>query len=140
MNEHRKLLHSTSTIGILTILSRVLGYLRDSRIAFLLGTVDLADAFTVAYRIPNLLRRLAGEGVMSAAFIPLFSRYLMEKNEKDAWEFANTLLTALVAFLTIVTIGGMFLAPYIVPLFAYGFGVTPGKLETTTLLSRIIFP
>ena len=76
MSEHRHLLKSASLISAFTILSRIFGYIRDSRIAYLLGAGTLADAYTTAYRIPNLLRRLVGEGAVSAAFIPVFARYL----------------------------------------------------------------
>src|SRR5215470_15061610 len=104
MSEHRQLLKSASLISALTIVSRVFGYIRDSRIAYLLGAGTAADAYTTAYRIPNLLRRLVGEGAVSAAFIPVFSRYIAEDKEQDAWEFANTLLTLITLLLTAVTI------------------------------------
>src|SRR5256886_17686051 len=104
MSEHRHLLKSASLISAFTILSRVLGYIRDSRIAFLLGAGTAADAYTTAYRIPNLLRRLVAEGAVSAAFIPTFSRYIAEKKEEDAWDFANTIMTAITIFLTAITI------------------------------------
>src|SRR5204863_4357844 len=129
MHEHRQLLKSASLISALTIVSRVFGYIRDSRIAFLLGAGTAADAYTTAYRIPNLLRRLVGEGAVSAAFIPIFSRYIAEKKEEDAWEFANTMLTVITVFLTAVTILGILFSPLIVRLFALGFSDTPGKLE-----------
>src|SRR5215471_18311253 len=131
MREHRQLLKSASLISALTIVSRVFGYIRDSRIAFLLGASTAADAYTTAYRIPNLLRRLVGEGAVSAAFIPVFSRYVAEKRNKDAWEFANTMLTLITLLLTAVTIIGIIFSPLIVRLFASGFGDTPGKLELT---------
>lgn len=139
MSEHRTVLRSTSTISALTFLSRIFGYIRDSRIAFLLGTGDFADAYTIAYRIPNLMRRLVGEGAMSSAFIPVFSEYLVGDKKKEAWEFANTLLTAATVALTILTIFGILLSPWIAPLFAYGFKVTPGKIEATVVLNRIMF-
>src|SRR6516165_10784948 len=107
MSEHRHLLKSASLISAFTILSRVFGYIRDSRIAFLLGAGTAADAFTTAYRIPNLLRRLVGEGAVSAAFIPVFSRYLAEDKEQAAWEFANTMLTLITLLLTAVTVLGI---------------------------------
>jgi len=140
MSEHRQLLKSASLISALTILSRVFGYIRDSRIAYLLGAGTAADAYTTAYRIPNLLRRLVGEGAVSAAFIPVFSRYIAEKKEKDAWEFANTMFTLITIFLTAVTVTGILISPLIVRLFASGFGDTPGKLELTATLNRIMFP
>src|SRR5262245_22486832 len=140
MREHRQLLKSASLISALTVVSRVFGYIRDSRIAFLLGVSTAADAYTTAYRIPNLLRRLVGEGAVSAAFIPVFSHYVAEKREDDAWEFANTMLTAVTIFLTAFTIAGIFLSPLVVRLFASGFGDTPGKLALTATLNRIMFP
>jgi putative peptidoglycan lipid II flippase len=140
MREHRQLLRAASLISALTIVSRVFGYIRDSRIAFLLGSGDAADAYTTAYRIPNLLRRLVGEGAVSAAFIPVFSKYVAEKKEQDAWEFANTMLTVITVFLTAVTLAGIFLSPWIVRLFAFGFAGTPGKLDLTSALNRIMFP
>src|SRR6185295_14213726 len=114
MSEHRNLIKSASLIGALTIISRVFGYIRDSRIAFLLGAGTAADAYTTAYRIPNLLRRLVGEGAVSAAFIPVFSRYVAEKKNKDAWEFANTMLTMITVFLTAITVAGIVLSPLVV--------------------------
>src|SRR3954466_10257840 len=103
MREHRQLLRSASLISALTIVSRTFGYIRDSRIAFLLGAGTAADAYTTAYRIPNLLRRLVGEGAVSAAFIPVFSQYIAENKERDAWEFANSMLTLVTVVLTVFT-------------------------------------
>src|SRR5262244_4173305 len=114
MSEHRHLLKSASLISAFTILSRIFGYIRDSRVAFLLGAGTAADAYTTAYRIPNLLRRLVGEGAVSAVFIPVFSRYIAEKKEKDAWEFANTMLTMLTMILTAITLLGILFSPLIV--------------------------
>lgn len=140
MREHRQLLRHASLISALTIVSRILGYIRDSRIAFLLGAGTAADAYTTAYRIPNLLRRLVAEGAVSAAFIPVFSRYIAEKKEKDAWEFANTMLTVILIFLTAFTILGIIFSPWIVRLFASGFADTAGKIDHTAVLNRIMFP
>ena len=140
MSEHRHLLRSASVISAATILSRIFGYIRDSRVAFLLGAGTANDAYTIAYRIPNLLRRLVGEGAVSAAFIPVFSRYLAEEKKKEAWEFGNAMLTVICIFLTAVTILGIIFSPLIVRLFASGFSGTPGKLELTATLNRIMFP
>src|SRR5947199_10346967 len=126
MREHRQLLKSASLISALTIVSRVCGYIRDSRIAFLLGAGTAADAYTVAYLIPNLLRRLVGEGAVSAVFIPVFSRYLAEDEKKDAWQFANVMLTMISIFLTAITVLGIIISPLLVSLFAAGFSDTPG--------------
>jgi putative peptidoglycan lipid II flippase len=140
MSEHRHLLRSASVISAATILSRILGYLRDSRVAFLLGAGTANDAYTIAYRIPNLFRRLVGEGAVSAVFIPVFARYLASDKRKDAWEFANVMLTWMTILLTTVTIIGVVFSPLMVRLFASGFSDTPGKLELTSTLNRIMFP
>jgi putative peptidoglycan lipid II flippase len=120
--------------------SRVFGYLRDQRTAFLLGAGVEADAFTIAYRIPNLLRRLVGEGAVSAAFIPIFSEYLTRERREEAWRFANSMLTILTLVMTSVTVLGILLAPVVVRLIALGAGEIPGKLELASMLTRIIFP
>src|SRR5438876_12315219 len=124
MREHRQLLKSASLISALTIISRVFGYIRDSRVAYLLGASTAADAYTTAYRIPNLLRRLVGEGAVGAAFIPVFSRYIAENKKKDAWEFANSMLTLITISLTAFTVAGIIFSPFIVRLFSSGFGAT----------------
>src|SRR5215468_4388803 len=111
MREHRQLLKSASLISALTLVSRVFGYISDSRIAFLLGASTAADAYTTAYRIPNLLRRLVGEGAVSAAFIPVFSRYIAEKKEDEAWAFADTMMTVITLFLTAITLAGVIFSP-----------------------------
>ena len=82
MTEKKQILKSASIITLVTIVSRVLGYVRDQRIALLLGTSPAADAYVLAYRIPNLFRRLVAEGSMTASFIPVFSSYLREKSRK----------------------------------------------------------
>ena len=140
MSEHRHLLRSASVISAATILSRILGYIRDSRVAFLLGAGTANDAYTIAYRIPNLFRRLVGEGAVSAVFIPVFARYLASDKRKDAWEFANAMLTLLTILLTVITVAGVVFSPLMVRLFASGFSETPGKLELTSTLNRIMFP
>ena len=138
MSEHRSVLKSTSTISALTVVSRVFGYIRDKRITTLLGTGDLADAYTIAFRIPNILRRLVGEGAVSAAFIPVFSQYLAEGKREDAWEFVSAMLSAAIVFMSIVVIAGVLGSSYIVAFFASGFD--QDKLQSTTVLNRIIFP
>ena len=140
MSEHWSLLKSASIITAITLLSRVFGYVRDQRIAFLLGIGTAADAFTIAYRIPNLLRLLVAEGAVNAAFIPTFSRYLSEEKRREAWEFANTLINMATLVLAGVTVLGVVFSPVLVKFLAIGFVQTPGKVELTALLNRIMFP
>jgi putative peptidoglycan lipid II flippase len=138
MSEHRSVLKSTSTISVLTVVSRIFGYIRDKRISFLLGTGDLADAYSIAFRIPNTLRRLVGEGAVSAAFIPVFSQYLAEGKRKETWEFVNTILSAAIVMMSLVVIVGILGSSFIMDFFAGGFA--PAKLHEATILNRIIFP
>jgi putative peptidoglycan lipid II flippase len=138
MSEHRSVLKSTSTISALTIVSRIFGYIRDNRIAALLGTGDLADAYSIAFRIPNTIRRLVGEGAVSASFIPVFTQYLAEGKRKEVWTFVNAILSAAIVAMSIVVIVGILGSSYIVGFFASGFD--PEKLHSTTMLNRIIFP
>jgi putative peptidoglycan lipid II flippase len=141
MSEHRSVLKSTWMISALTVVSRIFGYIRDSQITSLLGTGALADAYTVAFRIPNALRRLVGEGAVSASFIPVFSKYLKEEKRSEAWEFVNAMVSAALVFLTIITILGIVFSPQVVQFFVSGeFESDLEKFEVTTALNRIMFP
>lgn len=109
-------------------------------LARLFGATPAADAFFVAYRIPNLLRELFAEGSMSAAFIPVFTEYHTLKTKRDAWELASATFTTLLTIVTAVTMLGILAAPGIVWLLAPGFHENPDKLALTTLLTRVMFP
>ena len=80
-----QILKSASAIALLTAISRICGYLRDQRVALLLGTSPAADSFVLALRIPNLIRRMTGEGSLGASFIPVFTDYLRDKPREQAW-------------------------------------------------------
>ncbi len=108
--------------------------------AFYLGAGFYSDAFTIAYRIPNLLRRVLGEGGMSASFIPVFSEVRKKKEEEKAWQFAGIFFWDMVVIVGIITVLGIIFSPILVRLIAGGFGDIPGKLELTIHLNRIIFP
>src|SRR5947199_10432971 len=138
--ERKPLVKSAGVIGIATFSSRILGFIRDIVLARLFGASAAADAFFVAYRIPSLLRELFAEGSMSAAFIPIFSEYLARRSHRDAWELASAAFTTLLTVLTGVSVLGIVIAPWLVPLIAPGFGNDPGKLALTTLLTQIMFP
>lgn len=140
MKERGRLLRSASTVAGITFISRIFGYIRDQRSTFLLGAGAELDAYTIAYRIPNLLRRLVGEGAVSAAFIPIFSDYLSKERREEVWKFANSILTILTLVMTVVTVLGILFAPMVVRLIASGIVGTPGKLELASLLTRIMMP
>jgi len=117
----------------------VLGYVRDQRITFLLGGSLLADSFFLAYRIPNLLRRLVGEGSMTASFIPVFTGYMAEKPEEEVWEFANRLFWTLAIVVAALTVLGMLFSPSAVRIFTI-FEQDPAHWDQAIRLNRIIFP
>ena len=140
VSEHRSLVRSASLITVITLFSRISGLVRVHRIAALLGAGTESDAFLIAFRIPNLLRRLVGEGAVGAAFIPTFTQYLQSAGRKEAFRFANVLLTFLTLGMAVVVVLGIVLSPWLVFLLSAGFGDTPGKLELAAYLTRIIFP
>ncbi|MBS0013759.1 MAG: murein biosynthesis integral membrane protein MurJ [Desulfobacterales bacterium] len=138
MDEKKKVTRAAGVIGLATLLSRILGFIRDMIIAWFFGAGRLSDAFFVAFRIPNLLRRLFAEGTLSMAFVPVFTRYLTGSGRAEAFALARSAMRLLAAILVLVTIAGILTAPWIVK------GVAPGfsgdKFELTVTLTRIMFP
>lgn len=137
--EHHHISRRVGTLGFFTSVSRVLGLVRDAVLAYAFGATGVADAFYVAFRIPNLLRRLVAEGALTVAFVPIYTEYL-KKSRKQAYEVACVVFTYLALFLAILVVLGVIFAPWIVKLIAYGFEADPGKYELTVYLTRIIFP
>ncbi len=137
---HRHIAKSSTLIGIATFLSRLLGFIRDIVIARLFGVYVYAQAFVVAFKIPNLLRDFLAEGAANAAFVPVFSEYLSKRSKEEFWELANVILNLLLVLLTLITIAGVLLAPVLVRLIAPGFLSDPYKLSATINLTRVIFP
>ena len=131
---------SATKVSLITMLSRIMGYLRDSISAALLGVGLVSDAFYVAFRIPNLLRNLLAEGALSSAFIPVFTDYLEKKDRKDVWLMAANVMTVLTIILVIVTALGMTFSDPIVSLIAPGFSNDPFKFKLTVELTRWFFP
>ena len=135
-----KLVKSFATVGGLTMVSRVLGFARDILIASVLGTGIVAEAFFAAFRLPNLFRRLFGEGAFNSAFVPLFSKKLTREGPGGARRFAEEALSVLLIALLVLTA----LAELAMPLFIYaitpGFADTPDKFNLAVLLTRITFP
>jgi putative peptidoglycan lipid II flippase len=139
--KHHKLhiLKSASIITLVTIASRVFGYVRDQRITLLLGTSLAADSFVLAFRIPNLLRRLVGEGSMTASFIPVFTKYMAEKSREEVWEFANRLFWTLAFILAVITVLGVVFSPTVINVFTL-FGEERMEWDLAVHLNRMIFP
>lgn len=127
------------TVGFWTLCSRVTGLLRDMVIAHYFGASAVADAFYVAFRIPNLLRRLLAEGALTMAFVPIYAEYRRESPEA-AQRAANTIFTALFLLLLLLVGLGIVFSPLLVRLTAYGFADQPDKFWLTVDLTRIMFP
>ena len=133
------LVKSTGTFGFYTIISRLLGYLRDILIAIFLGTSFIADVFFVAFRIPNTFRRLFAEGTFNAAFIPSYTSELVKSKSKSnafANEIFNLLLLGLLFLVLVIEI----FMPVFVSLIAPGFVENSKKIELAIDLTRITFP
>ncbi|MCE5301278.1 MAG: murein biosynthesis integral membrane protein MurJ [Spirochaetia bacterium] len=139
MSTH-KIARSAVKVSAITMLSRILGYLRDAISAAVLGVGIASDAFFVAFRIPNMLRNLLAEGALSSAFIPVFTEYLEKKTKEDVWRLAANVLSLLAVVLTIITALGVLLADPIVRIMAPGFISSPEKFALTVSLTRWLFP
>ena len=133
------LIKSTGTFSFFTLVSRLLGYIRDLLIAIFLGSGPIADAFFVAFRIPNTFRRLFSEGTFNAAFIPSYSSELADGKQRSK-KFANEIFNLLfIALLFIVFVVEIFM-PGFVFIIAPGFNENLDKLDLTIALTRITFP
>lgn len=120
--------------------SRLLGLVREQVFAGMFGAGFVYDAFVVAFRIPNLLRDLFGEGALSAAFVTVFSAYQTNRSQEDTWRLAANVLTFLLVLLSLLTLAGIFFSEGIVNILAPDFRLIPGKTELTVLLTRIMLP
>jgi|CXWL01.1.fsa_nt_gi putative peptidoglycan lipid II flippase len=136
----KSILKSTSILSVGTFCSRVLGFIRDMIFANMLGTAAMADAFFVAFRIPNMLRDLVGEGATNSALVPVLSEYVEKKDIKKTNEFLNAVVSWAILILGGLTILGIIFAPLVVRVIAPGFSTDDGKLQTTINLTRIMFP
>lgn len=135
----KEMVGQAGLVGGLTLLSRVFGLLRDASIAYVLGTRAAADAFYVAFRIPNLLRRLLAEGNLTMSFVPVFTESL-RRSRQEAKQVVDITFTILLLLLTLVTIAGVLGAGWLVHLIALGFKDDPEKYRLTVLLAKISFP
>ena len=134
------LLRSAATVGSYTMVSRVLGFVREMLVAAYLGASPLTDAFFVALRLPNMFRTLFAEGAFSAAFVPLFAGKVAADGRAAARAFAEDALAVLLVALLGFLIAGELLTPWILDLIAPGFRADPAKFELAVELTRIMFP
>jgi len=134
------LLKALAAVSSMTLLSRILGFVRDTVVARAFGAGLATDAFFVAFKIPNLLRRLFAEGAFSQAFVPIFAEYKNRRGEADARILVDNVSGVLALALAVVTLIGVAAAPLIVYVSAPGFTATPEKFALTIDLLRITFP
>jgi len=134
------LLRALATVSSMTLLSRILGYVRDAIVARAFGAGAATDAFFVAFRLPNLLRRMFAEGAFSQAFVPILSEYKNKQTPAETRELVDCVASILGVALVAVTALGMAIAPVIVYISAPGFASDPAKFDLTVALLRITFP
>jgi putative peptidoglycan lipid II flippase len=140
MSEKKNILRAAGILGSATVLSRVMGMVRDMVVSRLFGAGFATDAFFAAFQIPNMLRRFFAEGALTSAFVPTFSQTLTQKGEDGARELATICFTLLTIVMAGVTLAGIIFSPHIVGLMFPGFRAVPGKFELTVLLNRVMFP
>ncbi|MBU3055607.1 murein biosynthesis integral membrane protein MurJ [Pseudomonas indica] len=134
------LLKSLAAVSSITMLSRVLGFVRDTIIARIFGAGMATDAFFVAFKLPNLLRRIFAEGAFSQAFVPILAEYKTQQGEEATRTFIAYISGLLTLVLALVTLLGVLAAPWIIWISAPGFADEPEKFELTTSLLRVTFP
>ncbi|MBM9528606.1 murein biosynthesis integral membrane protein MurJ [Desulfoprunum benzoelyticum] len=131
---------SAATVGVAVLCSRILGLIREQVFAAMFGAGLAYDSFVVAFRIPNLLRDLFGEGALSAAFVTVFADYDTNRGKKDTWRLASNVLTFFAIALSLISLIGIYLAEPVVALLAPDFSLVAGKTALTVQLTRIMLP
>ncbi len=140
MDEKKRITKAAGTMSIATLISRILGYVKDMILARYFGATGLSDTFFVAFRIPNLLRELFAEGSMSSAFIPVLTEYQTKKGHEEAKRLVRITFTFILIFVGVICLLGIIFAPSIVSAIAPGFLKTPEKFSLTVFLTRLMFP
>jgi len=140
MEEIGRITRAAGVVSFFTLLSRILGLLRDIVVAYLFGAQATAEAFFVAFRLPNLLRRLTAEGALTAGFIPVFTDYLTHKSKDEARRVVQIIFTFATMSLAALTILGIVFAAPIMRVYAPGFLAYPAKFDLTVSLTRLMFP
>jgi putative peptidoglycan lipid II flippase len=129
---------AAGVVGLAVMCSRILGLVREQIFAGLFGGGRAMDAFTVAFRTPNLLRDMFAEGALSTAFVTTFTKKISTEGDESAWKLASKVATLTIVFLSIITLLGIAIAPWLVKFFAPGFDAD--KAALTVLLARIMYP
>jgi putative peptidoglycan lipid II flippase len=136
----RQVVRALGAIGGATLVSRIAGFARDMIVALTFGAGPVTDAFFVAFRIPNILRRLLGEGALSTAMIPVFSEYTVTRPQRELLRMLRAVLALALIALTATTLLGILAAPWILRVIAPGFASDPAQAGLATLLTRAMFP
>jgi putative peptidoglycan lipid II flippase len=123
-----------------TFISRILGLVREQVMSHFFGAGIAVDSFNAAFRIPNLLRDFFAEGALSVAYVPVFSEKLKKEGKEQAFLLTSTILTVLSVILGVISLIGILIAPWIVRIIAPGFSDSPGQMELTIAMTRIMFP
>lgn len=139
-SEKIRVTKAAALVGGATLFSRILGFARDAIIAWFFGAGLYSDAFIVAFKIPNLFRRLFAEGSLSIAFIPVFAEYLVKEGKDEANNLAGSAVRLLSVILIVITVLGIIFSPSIVRVIAPGFAGVTEKFALTVSLTRIMFP
>ena len=140
MSEKKQIVRAAGVLGAATIISRIMGMVRDMVVSRLFGAGFATDAFFAAFQIPNMLRRFFAEGALTSAFVPTFSECYIKQGDKEAREVANVCFTLLTIAMAAITLLGILFSPQIVGLMFPGFRQLPSKLELTVFLNRLMFP
>lgn len=140
MSEKKNIVRAAGVLGFATIISRVMGMVRDMVVSRLFGAGFATDAFFAAFQIPNMLRRFFAEGALTSAFVPTFSEWYHKHGEEEARELVNVAFTLLTIIMALVTVLGIILSPAIVTLMCYGWKKAGSSIELTIFLNRIMFP
>ncbi len=135
-----QVVRALGSIGGATLLSRVLGFARDMVVALAFGAGPVTDAFFVAFRIPNILRRLLAEGALSTALVPVFSDYAATRSRDEFLAMLRAVLGAALLVLTATTVAGVVAAPWLLHVIAPGFRQDPGQWALAVFLTRVMFP
>src|SRR3989475_2532306 len=136
----RQVVRALGSIGSATLVSRVVGFVRDIVVALVFGAGPVTDAFFVAFRIPNILRRLLAEGALSTAMIPVFSEYFVTQSRPEVLRMLRAVLALALVALGVTALLGIATAPWLVTAIAPGIAEDPARGGLAVLLTRVMFP
>jgi len=140
MSHRGTLVRSAGVVAFFTLLSRILGLVRDMVVAYAFGSGAHADAFFVAFRIPNLLRRLVAEGALTASFLPVYTDTLENRSPEEAQRVVRITFSLLSVCVALISLAGVVFSPWVIQVFAPGFRADPDKFHLAVSLNRIVFP